>query len=168
MFTIKERETMNRNGLTVQTVINRIKRNWDRDEAINVKYVEDLDEYRMMKYEKQQIIKSREAKAKYKKAKPWLTTVPQSVKPSRAYYDLCRFAGVPVKQKEIKRYEAKPKEKKLPKIPGDHTREFMINGYVVSVRQLAKLLNMRYEVVNSRLRNGATPEELMEKKGVKL
>ncbi|WP_419791399.1 hypothetical protein RCF73_04925 [Staphylococcus chromogenes] len=103
-----------------------------------------------------------------RKEKPWLTTVPQSVKPSRAYYDLCRFAGVPVKQKEIKRYEAKPKEKKLPKIPGDHTREFMINGYVVSVRQLAKLLNMRYEVVNSRLRNGTTPEELMEKKGVKL
>ncbi|PTF96706.1 hypothetical protein [Staphylococcus chromogenes] len=103
-----------------------------------------------------------------RKAKPWLKTVPQSVPASPAYYDLCRFSGVPVKQKEIKRYEAKPKEKKLPKIPGDHTREFMIDGYVVSVRQLAKLLNMRYEVVNSRLRNGATPEELMEKKGVKL
>ncbi|MDU0430661.1 hypothetical protein QVA60_09215 [Staphylococcus chromogenes] len=103
-----------------------------------------------------------------KKEKPWLETIPQSVPASRAYYDLCRFAGVPVKQKEIKRYEAKPKEKKLPKIPGDHTREFIINGYVVSVRQLAELLNMRYEVVNSRLRNGATPEELMEKKGVKL
>lgn len=115
--------------------------------------------------------KMEQAYQRYKtkrKEKPWLTTVPQSVKPSRAYYDLCRFAGVPVKQKEIKRYEAKPKEKKLPKIPGDHTREFIINGYVVSVRQLAKLLNMRYEVVNSRLRNGATPEELMEKKGVKL
>ncbi|PTH38726.1 hypothetical protein [Staphylococcus agnetis] len=115
--------------------------------------------------------KMEEAYRNYKaerETKPWLSTVPQSVKPSRAYYDLCDFVGVPVKQKEIKRYEAKPKEKKLPKIPGDHTREFMINGYVVSVRQLAKLLNMRYEVVNSRLRNGATPEELMEKKGVKL
>ncbi|MEB7451257.1 hypothetical protein NGB74_09600 [Staphylococcus chromogenes] len=103
-----------------------------------------------------------------RKAKPWLKTVPQSVKPSRAYYDLCRFVGVPIKQKEIKRLDAKPKEKKLPKIPGDHSREFIINGYVVSVRQLAKLLNMRYEVVNSKLRNGETPEELMEKKGVKL
>ncbi|PTG98979.1 hypothetical protein [Staphylococcus chromogenes] len=115
--------------------------------------------------------KMKQAYQRYKSKrneKPWLTTVPQSVKPSRAYYDLCRFAGVPVKQKEIKRYEAKPKEKKLPKIPGDHSREFIINGYVVSVRQLAKLLNMRYEVVNSKLRNGATPEELMEKKGVKL
>ncbi|MDU0481059.1 hypothetical protein [Staphylococcus chromogenes] len=100
-----------------------------------------------------------------REAKPWLSTVPQSVKPSRAYYDLCKFAGVP---KSIKRYPAKPKEKKLPKIPDDHSREFIINGYVVSVRQLAKLLNMRYEVVDSRLRNGATPEELMEKKGVKL
>lgn len=100
-----------------------------------------------------------------REAKPWLTTVPQSVKPSRAYYDLCRFAGV---SKPLKRLDAKPKEKKLPKIPGDHSREFIINGYVVSVRQLAELLNMRYEVVNSRLRNGATPEELMEKKGVKL
>ena len=79
MFTIEERETMHRNGLTVQTVTNLIKRNWDRDEAINVKYVEDLDEYRMMKYEKQQIIKSREVKAQYKKEKPWLKTVPQSV-----------------------------------------------------------------------------------------
>ncbi|MGV3187215.1 hypothetical protein [Staphylococcus chromogenes] len=116
-------------------------------------------------------LKMEQAYQRYKtkrKEKPWLTTVPQSVKPSRAYYDLCRFAGVPVKQKEIKRYEAEPKEKKLPKIPGDHSREFIINGYVVSVRQLAKLLNMRYEVVDSRLRNGATPEELMEKKGVKL
>ncbi|WP_194746515.1 hypothetical protein [Staphylococcus chromogenes] len=103
-----------------------------------------------------------------RKAKPWLKTVPQSVKPSRAYYDLCRFVGVPIKQKEIKRLDAKPKEKKLPKIPGDHSREFIINGYVVSVRQLAKLLDMRYEVVNSKLRNGATPEELLEKKGVKL
>ncbi|MCD8905913.1 hypothetical protein K2V56_10505 [Staphylococcus chromogenes] len=103
-----------------------------------------------------------------RKAKPWLKTVPQSVKPSRAYYDLCRFVGVPIKQKEIKRLDAKPKEKKLPKIPGDHSREFIINGYVVSVRQLAKLLNMRYEVVNSKLRNESTPEELMEKKGVKL
>lgn len=115
--------------------------------------------------------KMEQAYQRYKskrKEKPWLTTVPQSVKPSRAYYDLCRFAGVPVKQKQIKSLEAKPKEKKLPKIPGDHSREFIINGYVVSVRQLAKLLNMRYEVVNSRLRNGATPEELMEKKGVKL
>lgn len=115
--------------------------------------------------------KMEQAYQRYKtkrKEKPWLTTVPQSVKPSRAYYDLCRFAGVPVKQKQIKRLEAKPKEKKLPKIHGDHSREFMINGYVVSVRQLAKLLNMRYEVVDSRLRNGATPEELMEKKGVKL
>lgn len=120
------------------------------------------------KFEK---LKMEQAYQRYKtkrKEKPWLTTVPQSVKASRAYYDLCRFAGVPVKQKEIKRYEAKPKEKKLPKIPGDHTREFIINGYVVSVRQLAKLLNMRYEVVNSRLRNGASPEELIEKKGVKL
>ncbi|QMP81510.1 hypothetical protein SAP3_1 [Staphylococcus phage SAP3] len=103
-----------------------------------------------------------------REAKPWLKTVPQSVKPSRAYYDLCRFSGVSVKQKEIKSYPAKPKEKKLPKIPGDHSREFIINGYVVSVRQLAKLLNMRYEVVDSRLRNGFTPEELLEKKGVKL
>ncbi|PTG54714.1 hypothetical protein BU692_10290 [Staphylococcus chromogenes] len=116
-------------------------------------------------------LKMEHAYQRYKtkrKEKPWLTTVPQSVEASRAYYDLCRFAGVPVKQKEIKRYEAKPKEKKLPKIPGDHSREFIINGYVVSVRQLAKLLNIRYEVVNSRLRNGATPEELLEKKGVKL
>ncbi|PTG23403.1 hypothetical protein [Staphylococcus chromogenes] len=115
--------------------------------------------------------KMEQAYQRYKtkrKEKPWLTTVPQSVKPSRAYYDLCDFVGVPVKQKKIKRYPAKPKEKNLPKITGDHSREFIINGYVVSVRQLAKLLNMRYEVVNSRLRNGATPEELMEKKGVKL
>lgn len=112
--------------------------------------------------------KMEQAYQRYKtkrKEKPWLTTVPQSVKPSRAYYDLCKFAGV---SKPLKRLDAKPKEKKLPKIPGDHSREFIINGYVVSVRQLAKLLDMRYEVVNSRLRNGATPEELMEKKGVKL
>lgn len=47
--------------------------------------------------------KMEQAYQRYKtkrKEKPWLTTVPQSVKPSRAYYDLCRFAGVPVKQKE--------------------------------------------------------------------
>ena len=103
-----------------------------------------------------------------RKEKPWLKTVPQSIPASRAFYSSCEFAGVSVKQKEIKRYPAKPKEKKLPKIAGDHSREFIINGYVVSVRQLAKLLNLRYEVVDSRLRNGATPEELMEKKGVKL
>lgn len=122
--------------------------------------VDKFDKYQMeMAYQRY--------KAK-KKEKPWLETVQQSVPASRAYYDSCKFAGVPVKQKKIKRYPAKPKEKKLPKIPGDHSREFIINGYVVSVRQLAKLLDMRYEVVDSRLRNGATPEELMEKKGVKL
>ncbi|MBV5138489.1 hypothetical protein [Staphylococcus chromogenes] len=120
------------------------------------------------KYDKYQMEMAYQRYKAKKKEKPWLETVRQSVPASPAYYDLCRFSGVSVKQKEIKRYPAKPKEKKLPKIPGDHTREFMINGYVVSVRQLAKLLNMRYEVVNSRLRNGATPEELLEKKGVKL
>ncbi|PTG64869.1 hypothetical protein BU674_06860 [Staphylococcus chromogenes] len=120
------------------------------------------------KYDKYQMKMAYQRYKAKKKEKPWLETVRQSVPASRAYYDLCRFSGVSVKQKEIKCYPAKPKEKKLPKIPGDHSREFIINGYVVSVRQLAKLLNMRYEVVNSRLRNGATPEELMEKKGVKL
>lgn len=120
------------------------------------------------KYDKYQMEMAYQRYKAKKKEKPWLETVRQSVPASRAYYDLCRFAGVSVKQKSIKRYPAKPKEKKLPKIPGDHSREFMINGYVVSVRQLAKLLNMRYEVVDSRLRNGTTPEELMEKKGVKL
>lgn len=129
---------------------------------------EKIAQTEMDKYDKYHTEKAYQEYKSKRKEKPWLNTVPQSVKASHAYYDLCRFAGVPVKQKEIKRYEAKPKEKKLPKIPGDHSREFIINGYVVSVRQLAKLLNMRYEVVNSRLRNGATPEELMEKKGVKL
>ncbi|MDU0476506.1 hypothetical protein QVA73_06320 [Staphylococcus chromogenes] len=120
------------------------------------------------KYDKYQMEMAYQRYKAKKKEKPWLDTVPQSVPASRAFYSSCEFAGVPVKQKPIKRYAAKPKEKKLPKIPGDHSREFIINGYVVSVRQLAKLLNMRYEVVDSRLRNGATPEELMEKKGVKL
>ncbi|NJH86138.1 hypothetical protein GLV96_06165 [Staphylococcus agnetis] len=120
------------------------------------------------KYDKYQMEMAYQRYKAKKKEKPWLETVPQSVPASRAYYDLCKFVGVPVKQKEIKRYPAKPKEKKLPKIPGDHSREFIINGYVVSVRQLAKLLNMRYEVVKSRLRSGVTPEALLEKKGVKL
>ncbi|WP_381418707.1 hypothetical protein ACFDHY_02850 [Staphylococcus hyicus] len=140
----------------MRTVLS-LKRNGDKPTQTEV---DKFDKYKM-----EQAYQEYRSK---RKEKPWLSTVPQSVKASHAYYDLCRFAGVPVKQKEIKRYEAKPKEKKLSKIPGDHSREFIINGYVVSVRQLAKLLNMRYEVVNSRLRNGATPEELMEKKGVKL
>ncbi|UXU66020.1 hypothetical protein MUA52_09310 [Staphylococcus agnetis] len=131
-----------------------LKRNGDKPTQSEV---DKFDKYKM-----------EQAYQRYKtkrKEKPWLATVPQSVKASPAYYDLCRFAGV---SKPLKRLDAKPKEKKLPKIPGDHSREFMINGYVVSVRQLAKLLNMRYEVVDSRLRNGVTPEALLEKKGVKL
>ncbi|PTF46623.1 hypothetical protein [Staphylococcus chromogenes] len=130
------------------------------------------------KYDKYQMEMAYQRYKAKKKEKPWLETVPQSVPASRAYYDLCRFAGVPVKQKEIKgleakpkeikRYPEKPKEIKIPKIPGDHSRELIIKGYVVSVRQLAKLLNMRYEVVKSRLRSGVTPEALLEKKGVKL
>ncbi|OSP20410.1 hypothetical protein [Staphylococcus agnetis] len=120
----------------------------------------ELDNWDQMKTEKAY----QEYKSK-RKEKPWLKTVPQSVPASRAYRDLCRFAGV---SKPLKRLDAKPKEKKLPKIPNDHTREFMINGYVVSVRQLAKLLDMRYEVVDSKLRRGVTPEALLKKKGVKL
>lgn len=166
MFTIKERETMNRNGLTVQTVINRIKRNWDRDEAINVKYVEDLDEYRMMKYEKQQIIKSREAKAKYKKAKPWLTTVPQSVKPSRAYYDLCDFVGVPREMPKMKLQKILEPLLKLPEIPNDRSAVHEYKGQKITTLQLAALTNTSKTTIRKRLNRGWSIEKILKISGV--
>ncbi|MDT0672839.1 hypothetical protein [Staphylococcus chromogenes] len=69
-------------------------------------------------------LKMEQAYQRYKskrKEKPWLTTVPQSVKPSRAYYDLCDFVGVP---REMPKKKIKIKTEpllKLPEIPNDRS-----------------------------------------------
>ncbi|TJY16718.1 hypothetical protein, partial [Staphylococcus chromogenes] len=57
--------------------------------------------------------KMEQAYQKYKfkrNEKPWLETVPQSVKPSRAYYDLCDFVGVP---REVPKKKTKIKAEPL-------------------------------------------------------
>ncbi|PTG67127.1 hypothetical protein, partial [Staphylococcus chromogenes] len=63
--------------------------------------------------------KMEQAYQRYKtkrKEKPWLTTVPQSVKPSRAYYDLCDFVGVPREMPKMKVRKILEPLLKLPEI----------------------------------------------------
>ncbi|UEX89709.1 hypothetical protein [Staphylococcus ratti] len=99
-----------------------------------------------------------------RKSKPWLKTVPQSVKPSPAYYDLCRFVGVPT---EVPDSSKENNERKIdfPVIENDRSRELNYNGQTFTVNQLAKLIGKTREDINQRLSKGWTVRRFLKNGG---
>ena len=101
-----------------------------------------------------------------REAKPWLTTVPQSVKPSRAYYDLCDFAGVP---REMPKKKIKIKTEpllKLPEIPNDRSAVHEYKGQKITTLQLAALTNTSKTTIRKRINRGWSIEKILKVSGL--
>lgn len=113
--------------------------------------------------------KMEQAYQRYKtkrKEKPWLTTVPQSVKPSRAYYDLCDFVGVP---REMPKKKIKIKTEpllKLPEIPNDRSSVHEYKGQKITTLQLAALTKTSKTTIRKRINRGWSIEKILKIGGV--
>lgn len=113
--------------------------------------------------------KMEQAYQRYKtkrKEKPWLTTVPQSVKPSRAYYDLCDFVGVP---REMPKKKIKIKTEpllKLPEIPNDRSAVHEYKGQKITTLQLAALTNTSKTTIRKRINRGWSIEKILKVSGL--
>ncbi|PTG19973.1 hypothetical protein [Staphylococcus chromogenes] len=114
-------------------------------------------------------LKMEQAYQRYKtkrKEKPWLTTVPQSVKPSRAYYDLCDFVGVP---REMPKKKIKIKTEpllKLPEIPNDRSAVHEYKGQKITTLQLAALTNTSKTTIRKRINRGWSIEKILKVSGL--
>lgn len=113
--------------------------------------------------------KMEQAYQRYKtkrKEKPWLTTVPQSVKPSRAYYDLCDFVGVPREMpKKIHKIKQEPLLK-LPEIPNDRSAVHEYKGQKITTLQLAALTKTSKTTIRKRLNRGWSIEKILKVSGL--
>lgn len=113
--------------------------------------------------------KMEEAYRNYKaerETKPWLSTVPQSVKPSRAYYDLCEFVGVP---REMPKKKIKIKTEpllKLPEIPNDRSAVHEYKGQKITTLQLAALTKTSKTTIRKRLNRGWSIEKILKVSGL--
>lgn len=109
--------------------------------------------------------KMEQAYQRYKskrKEKPWLTTVPQSVKHSRAYYDLCDFVGVP---REMPKKKIKIKTEpllKLPEIPNDRSSVHEYKGQKITTLQLAALTKTSKTTIRKRINRGWSLEKILK------
>ncbi|PTG88737.1 hypothetical protein BU645_09885 [Staphylococcus chromogenes] len=101
-----------------------------------------------------------------RKEKPWLTTVPQSVKPSRAYYDLCDFVGVPREMPKMKVRKILETLLKLPEIPNDRSAVHEYKGQKITTLQLAALTNTSKTTIRKRLNRGWSIEKILKISGV--
>lgn len=113
--------------------------------------------------------KMEQAYQRYKtkrKEKPWLTTVPQSVKPSRAYYDLCEFVGVPREMPKMKVRKILEPLLKLPEIPNDRSAVHEYKGQKITTLQLAALTNTSKTTIRKRLNRGWSIEKILKIGGV--
>lgn len=113
--------------------------------------------------------KMEQAYQRYKskrKEKPWLTTVPQSVKPSRAYYDLCDFVGVPREMPKMKVRKILEPLLKLPEIPNDRSAVHEYKGQKITTLQLAALTNTSKTTIRKRLNRGWSIEKILKIGGV--
>lgn len=113
--------------------------------------------------------KMEQAYQRYKtkrKEKPWLTTVPQSVKPSRAYYDLCDFVGVPREMSKMKVRKILEPLLKLPEIPNDRSAVHEYKGQKITTLQLAALTNTSKTTIRKRLNRGWSIEKILKIGGV--
>lgn len=98
-----------------------------------------------------------------REAKPWLKTVPQSVKPSRAYYDLCKFAGVP---REMPKKKVAEPLLKLPEIPNDRSSVHEYKGQKITTLQLAALTNTSKTTIRKRINRGWSIEKILKVSGL--
>ncbi|KFE41949.1 hypothetical protein [Staphylococcus agnetis] len=122
----------------------------------------ELDNWDQMKTEKAY----QEYKSK-RKEKPWLKTVRQSVPASPAYRDLCRYAGVQVKEPE--EFHESEKEVELiefPTIERDKSKVWSYNGQEFTTNQLAKKVGVDRKVITQRLRKGWTIRHILKHGGV--
>ncbi|QDW82894.1 hypothetical protein DWB92_09695 [Staphylococcus chromogenes] len=113
--------------------------------------------------------KMEEAYRNYKterEAKPWLATVPQSVKASRAYYDLCDFVGVPREMPKMKVRKILEPLLKLPEIPNDRSAVHEYKGQKITTLQLAALTNTSKTTIRKRLNRGWSIEKILKISGV--
>ncbi|UXS76345.1 hypothetical protein [Staphylococcus chromogenes] len=120
-------------------------------------------------YDKFEKSKTEQAYQKYKSKrieKPWLETVPQSVKPSRAYYDLCDFVGVP---REVPKKKTKIKTEpllKLPEIPNDRSSVHEYKGQKITTLQLAVLTKTSKTTIRKRINRGWSIEKILKVSGL--
>ncbi|PTG53509.1 hypothetical protein BU687_05020 [Staphylococcus chromogenes] len=113
--------------------------------------------------------KMEQAYQRYKtkrKEKPWLITVPQSVKASRAYYDLCDFVGVPREMPKMKVRKILEPLLKLPEIPNDRSAVHEYKGQKITTLQLAALTNTSKTTIRKRLNRGWSIEKILKISGV--
>ncbi|MDU0465825.1 hypothetical protein [Staphylococcus chromogenes] len=118
------------------------------------------------KYDKYQMEMAYQRYKAKKKEKPWLETVPQSVKPSRAYYDLCDFVGVP---REVPKKKTKIKAEpllKLPEIPNDRSSVHEYKGQKITTFQLASLTKASKTTIRKRINRGWSIEKILKVGGV--
>ncbi|WP_419791984.1 hypothetical protein RCF72_08035 [Staphylococcus chromogenes] len=118
------------------------------------------------KYDKYQMEMAYQRYKAKKKEKPWLKTVPQSVKPSRAYYDLCDFVGVPREMPKMKVRKILEPLLKLPEIPNDRSAVHEYKGQQITTLQLAALTNTSKTTIRKRLNRGWSIEKILKIGGV--
>lgn len=115
--------------------------------------------------------KMEQAYQKYKSKrneKPWLKTIPQSVPASPAYRDLCRYAGVPLKEpQDFEEVEIEEVELiEFPTIERDKSKVWTYNGQEFTTNQLAKKTGVDRKVINQRLSYGWTIRQILKHEGV--
>ncbi|UXU63557.1 hypothetical protein MUA52_08380 [Staphylococcus agnetis] len=124
----------------------------------------ELDNWDQMKTEKAY----QEYRSK-RKEKPWLKTVPQSVPASPAYRDLCRYAGVQVKEPhEFEDIETKETVEliEFPTIERDKSKVWTYNRQEFTTNQLAKKVGVDRKVITQRIRKGWTIRHILKHGGV--
>lgn len=110
-------------------------------------------------------LKMEQAYQRYKtkrKEKPWLATIPQSVKPSRAYYDLCDFVGVPREMPKKNVQKILEPLLKLPEIPNDRSAVHEYKGQKITTLQLAALTKTSKTTIRKRLSRGWSIEKILK------
>ncbi|UXU67451.1 hypothetical protein MUA52_05040 [Staphylococcus agnetis] len=103
-----------------------------------------------------------------RKEKPWLKTVRQSVPASPAYRDLCRYAGVPLKEpQDFEEVEIEEVELiEFPTIERDKSKVWTYNGQEFTTNQLAKKVGVDRKVITQRIRKGWTIRHILKHGGV--
>lgn len=128
---------------------------------------EKIAQTEMDKYDKYHTEKAYQEYRSKRKTKPWLKTVPQSAPASRAYRDLCRYVGVPVKEpQDFEEIEEKVELIEFPTIERDKSKVWSYNGQEFTTNQLAKKVGVDRKVITQRLRKGWTIRHILKHGGV--
>ncbi|REI04046.1 SA1788 family PVL leukocidin-associated protein [Staphylococcus felis] len=83
------------NGITANTIHNRIRLGWTIDDALSVPIGMSKEEYKTyIKLQKKQRLSMSMDKQRELEREERLKNIPQSVKPTEYYKNLCKFVGV--------------------------------------------------------------------------